>query len=92
MQHVHRIYIKDVFWLHVVGGHLVTDSSCCKTGAGDGELCVPDSSPCSSPRQYVFWDGLHTTDAWNEIVAKSAYDSMTPLEAFPFNISKLARL
>ncbi|GMI95168.1 hypothetical protein like AT1G29670 [Hibiscus trionum] len=70
----------------------VTNSSCCKTGAGDGELCVPGSSPCSRPRQYVFWDGLHTTDAWNEIVAKSAYDSKTPLEAFPFNIHKLARL
>ncbi|GMI95169.1 hypothetical protein like AT1G29670 [Hibiscus trionum] len=70
----------------------VTDSSCCKTGAGDGELCVPCSSPCSRPRQYIFWDGLHTTDAWNEIVVKSAYDSKTPLEAFPFNIHKLARL
>ncbi|KAE8672079.1 hypothetical protein F3Y22_tig00111852pilonHSYRG00026 [Hibiscus syriacus] len=69
---------------------LVTNSSCCQTGAGDGELCLPSSKPCSNPRQYIFWNGVHPTEAWNEMVVKSAYDSEKPGEAHPFNIRKLA--
>ncbi|KAE8660284.1 GDSL-like Lipase/Acylhydrolase superfamily protein, putative isoform 2 [Hibiscus syriacus] len=69
---------------------LVTNSSCCQTGGGDGELCHPNSKPCRNPRQYLFWDGAHPTEVWNEMIAKSAYDSEKPEEANPFNIRKLA--
>ncbi|XVF69960.1 hypothetical protein PTKIN_Ptkin11bG0122800 [Pterospermum kingtungense] len=69
----------------------VTNGTCCKAGGGGGELCVRNSKPCSSPRRYVFWDAVHTTDAWNEVVAKRAYHTKSPLEAYPFNIYKLAK-
>ncbi|GMI74205.1 hypothetical protein like AT1G29660 [Hibiscus trionum] len=69
---------------------LVWDSSCCKTGGGGGELCLPDSKPCDNRRKYLFWDGVHPSDAWNEVVSKSAYGSEKPEEAQPFNIKKLA--
>ncbi|GMI74207.1 hypothetical protein like AT1G29660 [Hibiscus trionum] len=69
---------------------LVADSSCCQTGGGGGELCLPNSKPCDNRNQYVFWDGVHPSDAWNELVAKSAYGSEKPEEAQPFNIQKLA--
>ncbi|KAK8521951.1 hypothetical protein V6N12_066521 [Hibiscus sabdariffa] len=70
----------------------VTNGSCCTIGGGDGELCLRNSQPCGRPRRYVFWDGVHTTEAWNEIVARSAYDSDSPLQASPFNIRRLATL
>ncbi|XWS52240.1 hypothetical protein CRYUN_Cryun11dG0050800 [Craigia yunnanensis] len=69
----------------------VTNGTCCKAGGGGGELCIRNSKPCSNPRRYVFWDGVHTTDAWNKVVAKSAYYTESPLEAYPFNIHKLAK-
>ncbi|KAE8672081.1 putative GDSL-like Lipase/Acylhydrolase superfamily protein [Hibiscus syriacus] len=59
-------------------------------GGGDRELCRPNSKPCRNPRQYLFWDGVHPSDVWNEMLAKSAYDSEKPEEAHPFNIRKLA--
>ncbi|XP_022756555.1 GDSL esterase/lipase At1g29660-like [Durio zibethinus] len=69
----------------------VTSGLCCKTGGGGGELCIPDSIPCSDRSQYAFWDGIHPTDAWNELIAKSAYQTHSPIEAYPFNIQKLAK-
>ncbi|KAK8559666.1 hypothetical protein V6N13_016405 [Hibiscus sabdariffa] len=69
---------------------LVTDSPCCKIGGGGGELCLPNSKPCDNRNKYIFWDGVHPTDAWNEMIGKSAYSTEKPQEAQPFNIQKLA--
>ncbi|GMI74206.1 hypothetical protein like AT1G29660 [Hibiscus trionum] len=69
---------------------LVADSPCCQTGGGGGGLCRPDSKPCDNRNQYIFWDSVHPTEAWNELVANSAYSSEKPEEAQPFNIQKLA--
>ncbi|KAK8630271.1 hypothetical protein V6N13_079071 [Hibiscus sabdariffa] len=69
---------------------LVTDIPCCKTGGGGGELCLPNLKPCDNRNKYIFWDGVHPTDAWNEMIAKSAYSTNKPQEAKPFNIQKLA--
>ncbi|XP_039060482.1 GDSL esterase/lipase At1g29670-like [Hibiscus syriacus] len=68
----------------------VSNSSCCITGGGGGELCLRNSNPCNRPRRFVFWDGVHTTDAWNELVARSAYSTNSTLEASPLNIQQLA--
>ncbi|XVF47640.1 hypothetical protein PTKIN_Ptkin03bG0126000 [Pterospermum kingtungense] len=54
----------------------VINDSCCKTGGGGGELCLPNSAPCSNRRQYVFWDRVHPTDTYNERVAQSAYQTL----------------
>ncbi|XVF34157.1 hypothetical protein REPUB_Repub18cG0034300 [Reevesia pubescens] len=63
----------------VVLSTFVTNGSCCKTGGGGGELCIRNSKPCSNPKKYVFWDGVHPTEALNEVVAKSAYDTIGEL-------------
>ncbi|KAB1670289.1 hypothetical protein ES319_D08G025500v1 [Gossypium barbadense] len=70
----------------------VTNGSCCKIGGGGGELCLKNSKPCSNRRRFIFWDGYHPTEAWNEKVAERAYSSESSLEANPFNIHKLAKL
>ncbi|XVE98810.1 hypothetical protein REPUB_Repub03eG0140700 [Reevesia pubescens] len=69
----------------------VTNASCCKTGGGGGELCLRNSKPCSNRCRYLFWDGVHQTDAYNEVLARIAYRTISPLQANPFNIQKLAK-
>ncbi|KAL4309241.1 hypothetical protein GQ457_01G049310 [Hibiscus cannabinus] len=66
--------------------------SCCEIGGGGGELCIRDSSPCSSPEKYIFWDGVHLTETHYKIIAESAYSCTSPSCAAPFNIQKLAKL
>ncbi|GMI74208.1 hypothetical protein like AT5G45670 [Hibiscus trionum] len=70
---------------------LVINGTCCEMGGGGGELCLPNSTPCGKPRRYVFWDGVHPAEAWNKIVAESAYSSKSPAEASPYNIQQLAK-
>ncbi|KAG4186053.1 hypothetical protein ERO13_A08G018600v2 [Gossypium hirsutum] len=70
----------------------VTNGTCCTIGGGGGELCLKNSKPCSNRGRFLFWDGFHPTEAWNEKVAERAYSSESSLEANPFNIHKLAKL
>ncbi|KAL4310572.1 hypothetical protein GQ457_01G049290 [Hibiscus cannabinus] len=70
---------------------LVTNATCCEMGGGGGELCIPNSTPCSERSRYVFWDGVHPAEAWNKIIAESAYSSKSSVEASPFNIQQLAK-
>ncbi|KAG8484986.1 hypothetical protein CXB51_021588 [Gossypium anomalum] len=70
----------------------VTNDTCCTIGGGGGELCLKNSKPCSNRGRFIFWDGFHPTEAWNEKVAQRAYSSESSLEANPFNIHKLAKL
>ncbi|KAA3471593.1 GDSL esterase/lipase [Gossypium australe] len=70
----------------------VTNGTCCTIGGGGGELCLKNSTPCRNRGRFLFWDGFHPTEAWNEKVAERAYSSESSLEANPFNIHKLAEL
>ncbi|EOY31941.1 hypothetical protein QUC31_019607 [Theobroma cacao] len=72
-------------------GFTVTNASCCQVGS-DGELCIPDSEPCADRSQYVFWDAVHPSDAWNLLIATEAYTSQSSTQAYPLNIQKLAQL
>ncbi|CAL0301282.1 unnamed protein product [Lupinus luteus] len=60
--------------------------ACCYSGPY-GE-CVPDQSPCSNRREYVFWDQSHTTEAWNVVTAIISYNSSYPDSTYPMNIKQ----
>ncbi|KAL9321045.1 hypothetical protein ACSQ67_012884 [Phaseolus vulgaris] len=65
-------------------GFLVSDAACCPLG------CNPDQKPCNNRSDYVFWDEVHPTEAWNLLNAISAYDSMIdPAFIYPMDIKHL---
>ncbi|OIV95733.1 hypothetical protein TanjilG_05281 [Lupinus angustifolius] len=67
-------------------GFTVSTFACCSSGPY-GE-CVPDQSPCSNRREYVFWDQCHTTEAWNAVTAIISYNSSYPDSTYPMNIKQ----
>ncbi|GLT97470.1 hypothetical protein SLE2022_150320 [Rubroshorea leprosula] len=67
----------------------VTNASCCKLDKG-GQLCLPNSVPCSNRSKYVYWDGVHPTEAINILAGTVAYKAKSTSNAYPFNLQSLA--
>ncbi|CAI0475311.1 unnamed protein product [Linum tenue] len=63
---------------------------CCNP-RGDGQ-CVKDKAPCSSRREYVFWDSFHPTEASHRTFADRTYKSLLPSDSDPFDLHSLAAL
>ncbi|KAL2341055.1 hypothetical protein Fmac_008995 [Flemingia macrophylla] len=65
-------------------GFLVSDAACCPLG------CIPDQKPCDNRSEYVFWDEVHPSEAWNLLNAISSYNStVNPAFTYPMNIKNL---
>ncbi|KAK7412516.1 hypothetical protein VNO78_03980 [Psophocarpus tetragonolobus] len=47
------------------------NASCCKTLSNAS--CVPNQTPCQNTTKFVFWDGFHTSEAANQLIAESSY-------------------
>ncbi|KAK8939574.1 GDSL esterase/lipase [Platanthera guangdongensis] len=73
-------------------GFLDASRACCELSSEKGEsiLCKRGGITCENRRNYVFFDGLHPTDAVNLKIAQKAYGSNLLEEAYPFNVRKLA--
>ena len=69
------------------------DTPCCEVGSDEAlGTCLPLKSPCPNRSEYVFWDAIHPTEALNIITATRSYKSLSPYDAYPFDISTLAQL
>ncbi|XP_058749202.1 GDSL esterase/lipase At1g29670-like [Vicia villosa] len=67
------------------------NTSCCPMNS-DG-LCIRGSTPCPNRTEYIYYDGIHPTEAANKITATASYDSNNnPKIAFPLDIKHLAQL
>jgi len=55
-------------------------------------LCKKQGPVCRDRTEYVFFDGLHPTDAVNARIARKGYGSSSPDHAYPINVKKLAML
>lgn len=73
-------------------GFLDTSKPCCEVSGGKGILCKRDGRTCGDRNVYVYFDGLHPTEAVNVRIAHKAYDSDVEDEAYPTNLKQLARL
>ncbi|KAL6841669.1 hypothetical protein ACP4OV_028498 [Aristida adscensionis] len=70
-----------------------TGRPCCEMSKGSsGVLCEKEGPICSDRTEYVFFDGLHPTDAVNARIARKGYGSSSLDHAYPINVRKLAML
>ncbi|KAK9700268.1 hypothetical protein RND81_08G228400 [Saponaria officinalis] len=52
--------------------------------------CTPGSTPCQNRSEYLFWDGVHPTEASNSIISQSCITN--PSFCSPFSIQDLVQL
>lgn len=72
-------------------GFLVTNASCCPMKSNG--FCYPDSVPCTNRNEYIYYDGIHSTEAVNNLFALASYDSTYyPNMTYPMDIKQLAEL
>lgn len=70
--------------IDIAHGFLVSDAACCPSG------CNPDQKPCNNRSDYLFWDEVHPTEAWNLVNAISVYNStIGPAFNYPMDIKQL---
>lgn len=70
-----------------------TGRACCEMSrSSSGVLCKKQGPVCRDRTEYVFFDGLHPTDAVNAMIARKGYGSSSPEHAYPINVRKLAML
>ncbi|KAK2980912.1 hypothetical protein RJ640_013414 [Escallonia rubra] len=67
-----------------------TSSTCCEVG--NGILCKRGGSACANRSNYVYFDGLHPTEAVNVVLAAKAYASNQNAEVYPMNVEQLTKL
>ncbi|XP_030944278.1 GDSL esterase/lipase At1g29670-like isoform X1 [Quercus lobata] len=73
-------------------GSMVKNASCCEL-LGFGQFqCSPSGYVCHNRSQYMFWDAVHPTEAAYEFYGGRAYRAQSPTDAYPFDISYLAKL
>ncbi|OWM84325.1 hypothetical protein CDL15_Pgr027094 [Punica granatum] len=77
--------------INATADHLDSTDPCCRMVPGEG-TCVPGSIPCANRTEYAFYDGFHTTDVVNVIVAGRAYRKELSIDASPYDIYDLTQL
>ncbi|XP_057450828.1 GDSL esterase/lipase At1g29670-like [Lotus japonicus] len=84
------IFINSTSIIHDKSvGFAVTHHGCCPTN--EKGKCIRDGIPCKNRNEYVFWDGIHTTESANLVTAITSYNSSNPAIAYPTNIKHLVQ-
>lgn len=77
-------------------GFTNTTQPCCEVPSraqgGTGISCRRGGSTCPDRNKFVYFDGLHPTEAVNVILGRKAYGSIFTREVYPFNVFTLARI
>ncbi|KAI8016523.1 GDSL esterase/lipase, partial [Camellia lanceoleosa] len=59
---------------------------------GSGVLCKRGGTTCANRTIHVFFDGLHPTEAVNDLIARNAYASNLQTQVYPINVKQLAQI
>ncbi|KAF5760936.1 putative triacylglycerol lipase [Helianthus annuus] len=71
-------------------GVVLPNVPCCQLRS-DGQ-CVPNSIPCPDRNLFIWYDGYHPTQVANTVLANRSYTALSPTDASPYDISRLAQL
>ncbi|XP_073137901.1 GDSL esterase/lipase At1g29670-like [Henckelia pumila] len=70
-------------------GITVLNAPCCAVSSVG--VCVPNRAPCIDRDLYIFYDNYHTTEIVNGLIASRSYNSLLPMDAYPYDIRHLAQ-
>ncbi|XP_057764170.1 GDSL esterase/lipase At5g45670-like [Salvia miltiorrhiza] len=80
--------MSDVYHNAEAYGFIVKTRACC----GSSVICLPNDGICINRRQYLYWDFAHPSEAACLLVARRAYQSQKPTDAYPYDLRSLALL
>ncbi|PIA63293.1 hypothetical protein AQUCO_00200962v1 [Aquilegia coerulea] len=69
-------------------GFTAAQTPCCQVSTITGQ-CIPESTPCQDRTQFIFWDGLHTTEVVNNVMAGDCFNGNS--SCVPINIQQLVQ-
>ncbi|KAI3464430.1 hypothetical protein Pfo_021093 [Paulownia fortunei] len=88
--------IRDIIRYPSSKGFHDANNSCCEVAkiseGGTGVLCKRGGSICTNRSEYVYFDGLHPTEAVNVVIATKAFTSNLKAEVYPFNVKQLSEI
>ncbi|KAL0438004.1 UNVERIFIED_CONTAM: GDSL esterase/lipase [Sesamum latifolium] len=88
--------IRDIIRFPISRGFRNASNSCCEvtkiSEGGTGILCKRGGTVCANRSEYVFFDGLHPTEAVNVVIATKAFASYLKAEVYPFNVKQLSEI
>ncbi|KAL3638760.1 hypothetical protein CASFOL_016667 [Castilleja foliolosa] len=88
--------IVDIIRFPRLRGFRNVNSTCCEvtpiSEGGTGVLCRRGGLVCRNRKKYVYFDGLHPTEAVNVIIANKAFASIKKNEVYPHNVKKLSEI
>ncbi|KAK4365765.1 hypothetical protein RND71_013645 [Anisodus tanguticus] len=77
-------------------GFSETKNPCCEVATieegGTGTLCKKGGNVCPKRNSYVYFDGLHPTEAVNTVLANKAFSSNLKAEVYPTNVKLIAQV
>ncbi|XP_060216357.1 GDSL esterase/lipase At1g29670-like [Lycium barbarum] len=88
--------IMDILENPTPKGFSDTKNPCCEVATieegGTGTLCKKGGNVCSKRNAYVYFDGLHPTEAVNVVLANEAFSSNLKAEVYPANVKILSQV
>ncbi|CAL5387578.1 unnamed protein product [Camellia sinensis] len=88
--------IRDIIKNPTSKGFRDASNPCCEVASisegGSGVLCKRGGTTCANRTILVFFDGLHPTEAVNDLIARNAYASNLQTQVYPINVKQLAQI
>lgn len=72
-----------------LAGVKVLNAPCCEVSTSSKGQCIPGGTTCTNRTEFAFWDNIHPTDIVYNAISAVAYNAVSPLDSYPFDIHTL---